>query len=53
MTTNELFLNRAKALRDAARRAQNPEWRVLWARKLEQLVENRREEIAEERNDSI
>lgn len=53
MNTNELFLHRAMALRDAARRARNPQWRILWARKLEQLVENRREEIARERNDSI
>ena len=37
---NNLFERRVFALKEAKMRAQNPEWKALWASKLKQLIAN-------------
>ena len=41
----QLFMQRATALKEASKRATNPEFKLLWARKLEELIEKERERI--------
>ena len=35
-----LFNKRVIALREAIKKAQNPEWKELWKRKLNELIDN-------------
>ena len=54
-----LFMRRATALKEASKRANDPSFKVLWARKLEQLVNNERIRVGEgaesftENNDTV